>query len=282
MSDGTLREFLTSRRAAITPDMAGLPAATATRRVPGLRREEVAILAGVSVEYYIKLEQGRASNISEPVLHAIEQALQLDDIERRHLRTLVRASQRGASGSAARPKARPAVLAMVDAMSVPAMVHGPLLEVLGMNAVARVLFDDFSAMPVGHRNLARWMFLNPRAREVYLDWEKHAADMVGILRAVPDGPRSEALQRLVQELSSTAPDFARHWADYRIFEHTHGVKRFFNETVGELKVNFETLPLPGDEGQNLIVYSADVGSPSAEKLQLLGNWAASPKSTQPR
>jgi transcriptional regulator with XRE-family HTH domain len=273
MTAAALREFLTSRRAAISPEEVGLPVSRAARRVPGLRREEVAILAGVSVDYYVKLEQGRATNVSEQVLEAIERALRLDDFERRHLRSLVRPTPRSRSTPAeVRPKARPAVRTMIDAIGVPAIVHGPLLEVLATNAAARALFDDFDAMPVAERNLVRWMFLSPRARVVYLDWEKHAAQMVAILRAVANGPLADPLRRLVSELTEASADFARHWADYRLYEHSHGVKRFFNETVGELKVNYETLPLPADRGQTVIVYAADPGSPSAEKLQLLASW----------
>lgn len=276
-SGNELRDFLVSRRAAISPHEVGLPPSNAARRLPGLRREEVAILAGVSVDYYTKLEQGRAQNVSEQVLAAIESALRLDELERKHLRTLLH------PGSVYTPRpvvtavrARPAVRSMIDAMGVPAVIHGPHLEVLGVNAPGRALLDDFDAMPVDERNMARWMFLNPRAKLVYRNWEQIAPQMVAVLRdAAGAGIRTEVLSRIVGELTVESPEFARMWADYRLFEHTYGVKLFFNETVGELKLNYETLPLPGDRGQNVIVYTADPGSPSEEKLGLLSSWAAS-------
>jgi len=273
MTDDGIKEFLTSRRAAISPESVGLPLAMTSRRVPGLRREEVAILAGVSVDYYTKFEQGRATNISEQVLEAIERALKLSDLERRHLRSLLRPDARITSGALVpRPKARAAVVTMIHSLGVPAIVHGPLLEILAINDTARALFDDFPAMPVEHRNLVRWMFLNPRAREVYLEWERHASEMTAILRAAANGPRTEALDRLVGELTIESPDFARFWGEYRLYEHTHGLKRFGNDIVGEMQLHYETLPLVGERGQTIVVYSADPGSPSEEKLQLLSSW----------
>lgn len=275
--DGDLREFLTSRRAAIAPEAVGLPPTPATRRVPGLRREEVAILAGVSVDYYIKLEQGKASNVSEQVLESIERVLHLDDLERRHLRSLVRVkrSTEHPVGSS-RPKARAAVLNMIDTLSVPAVVHGPILEVLGMNALAKAVFADFDAMPLDQRNLARWMFLDPRAREVYIEWDLHAAQMAAILRAAANGPRCQVLQGLVGELIIESPEFERHWSNYQLFEHVHGVKHIRNEIVGDLTLNYETMPLVADHGQTLMLYSAEFGSPTAEKLQLLSSWIGQP------
>ena len=271
-----LRDFLASRRAAIAPEDVGLPRATSTRRVPGLRREEVAILAGVSVDYYVKLEQGRAANVSDQVLEAIERALNLDPLESTHLRTLLRPGNVYTPRRApAAIKARPAVLSMIHALSVPAVIHGPHLEVLGINQAARILLDDFDAMPVAERNMARWMFLSPRAKTVYVNWNAIAPQMVAILRAAAiEGVRNDALSTLVGDLTLASPDFARMWTDYRLFEHTFGVKHFFNEAVGELKVNYETMPLPGDGGQTVVVYTADPGSPSEEKLRLLGSWAA--------
>ena len=272
-----LRDFLTSRRAALSPEQVGLPVPNSTRRVSGLRREEVAILAGVSVDYYVKLEQGRATNISEQVLRSVEAALRLDDLERKHLRSLLRPGSRRSEerGFPVAVKARPALLSMIHALDTPAVIHGPHLEVLGINQAGTLLLDDFDAMPAEERNMARWMFLNPRARIVYLNWDTIAPQMVAILRdAAGTQPNSDSLTKLIGELSLASPEFARFWADYRLFEHTHGVKHFFNEAVGELRINYETLALPGDDGQTVIVYSADPGSPSEEKLKLLGSWAA--------
>jgi hypothetical protein len=278
-----LREFLSSRRAALMPEEVGLPASMSSRRVRGLRREEVAILAGVSVDYYTKLEQGRAANISEQVLDAIENALRLDDLERRHLRSLIRPTSVYTPRTPVPVglKARPAALTMIHAMTVPAVIHGPRLEVLGINAAGKALIDDFDAMPVEERNMARWMFLNPRAKTVYVDWDQIAPQMVAILRAAAiPGVRDDRLEALVGELTVASPEFARFWADYRLFEHNHGVKHFYNEVVGEMKINYETLAMPGERGQTVIVYSADKGSPSEEKLQLLTSWNTSAPSVR--
>ncbi|MFF3437549.1 helix-turn-helix transcriptional regulator [Streptosporangium sp. NPDC002721] len=271
-----LRDFLTSRRAALSPEGVGLPHPTTTRRVKGLRREEVAILAGVSVDYYVKLEQGRAGNVSDQVIDAVARALRLDEVEGRYLRSLLHpgveyASRRGPAAA----KARPALLSMIHAIDVPAVIHGPRLEVLGINHAGRALLDDFGAMPIAERNTARWMFLNPRARVVYRDWAEIAADVVAVLRAgaVP-GTDDEALSRIVGELSTRSEEFASMWADYRLSEHQHGVKRFFHEAVGDMRLNYQTLHLPDGHGQSIVVYTADTGSPSEEKLRLLSSWTA--------
>jgi transcriptional regulator with XRE-family HTH domain len=281
-----VRDFLVSRRAAVSPERAGLPPAVGVRRVPGLRREEVAMLAGVSVDYYVKLEQGRATNVSEQVLAAVARALQLDELERRHLRGLLRpgspADGAAAAGIGARPKARAALHSLIEAMQVPAIIHGPLLEVLGANAQARALFADFDALPVAHRNLARWMFLDPRAREVYLDWELHAGQMVAILRAATHGPHAARLERLVGELRDVSPDFVRHWDAYRLHQHTHGQKRFGNEVVGELHLHYQALPVLEDGGLTIVVYHAAPGSASAEKLELLSSWLMAPSAESDR
>ena len=272
-----LREFLTSRRAAISPHDVGLPLPVTTRRVKGLRREEVAILAGVSFDYYVKLEQGRAGNVSDQVIEAIGRALRLDDVEARHLRSLLRP---GSGGAPRRPpavvKPRPALLAMVHALNLPAVIHGPRLEVLGLNHAAKALLTDFSARPPAERNTARWTFLDPRARAVYLDWESVAAGVVAFLRASAVDPQDEALRHLVADLSARSPEFAQMWAAYRLSDHRHGVKRFFHEVVGELRLNFHTMRSPDGGPQSLVIYSADTGSPSEEKLRLLSSWTARP------
>ncbi|MFC6159116.1 helix-turn-helix transcriptional regulator [Kribbella jiaozuonensis] len=273
-----LRDFLTSRRASLTPEDVGLPPSQTHRRVKGLRREEVAILAGVSVDYYVKLEQGRVGNISEQVLASIEDALRLDELERQHLRSLLSSDSVHPRRRPPLVKARPAALAMINALDpVPAVILGPHLEVLGINHAAKALLDDFDAMPIRERNLARWMFLDPRPKQIYLDWAKIAAETVAILRAAAvAGVCNERLTELVGELSVASPEFVRFWADYRLFEHTHGIKRFFHEAVGEMQLNYQALPLPGDNGQTVIVYTADKGSPSEEKLALLSSWSATP------
>jgi transcriptional regulator with XRE-family HTH domain len=282
-TDNALRDFLTSRRAALEPEDVGLPPATAARRVRGLRREEVAILAGVSVDYYVKLEQGRVGNISEQVLEAVERALRLDHLERLHLRALLNPdSIHTRRIPPITMRARPALVSMIEALDpAPAVIHGPHLEVLGINRAASLLLDDFAAMPSNERNMARWMFLSPRARVVYRNWEDIAPQMVAILRNAAAAGANEYLSALVDHLTAASEEFARFWADYRLFEHTHGVKLFFNEAVGDLRLNYEALPLPVDNGQTVIVYSADRGSPSAEKLLLMSSAGARTEGSVP-
>lgn len=276
-----LGDFLVSRRAAIDPATTGLPATHTPRRVPGLRREEVAALAGVSVAYYIKLEQGRIGQVSDDVLAAIERALQLDDLERRHLRALVdSAGRRRAEPEHVAEVVRPELATMMRGLGTPAMVYNGHFEVLAVNRVAAALLDDFEA----ERNLVRWTFLSPRAREVYADWDTIAPQVAAAVRyrASQTGP-DPVLAQLVGEVTMASPEFARFWADYRLYEHSHGVKRFRNEVVGELSLRYETLTLPADDGQELVVYSAAPGSPDEEKLHLLASWATSaPAEPAPR
>ncbi|MFC8427567.1 helix-turn-helix transcriptional regulator [Streptomyces sp. NPDC057253] len=275
-----LRDFLSSRRAALTPEQVGLPSPSTARRVKGLRREEVAALAGVSVHYYVKLEQGRAGNVSDQVADAVARALRLDEVETRYLRSLLHTeTDRGPAPGPARP--RPALQSMIRALDVPAIIHGPHLEVLDINHTGKALLDDFDAMPLAERNTARWMFLNPRARVVYRDWAEIAADVVGVLRNSARNGEDEALSRIVGDLSMRSAEFAAMWADYRLAEHQHGVKRFYHEAVGDMRLNWQTLHLPDSHGQTIIIYSADTGSPSEEKLRLLASWTANDAAAPP-
>lgn len=264
-----IREFLRSRRARLTPADVGLPIRAGSRRVAGLRREELAMLAGVSVDYYTRLEQGRAPHASEQVLGAVADALRLGDLERRHLFDLVKPV--ADPGDDRPPRARPAVRMMLDALDpVPAVLHGPCLEVVAINRMGKVLLDDFDAMPPGERNMVRWMFLDPRARSVYPDWDEVAAQMVAILRAAAPHPR---LTRLVGELTARSPRFTDFWDDYMVFQHTHGTKRFHHDAVGAMSLNYESLVPPADPHLSLIIYSAATGSPSEERLRALTDWA---------
>jgi transcriptional regulator with XRE-family HTH domain len=281
----SLRAFLTSRRAAIDPGQVGLPRSTVARRKRGLRREEVAVLAGVSVDYYARLEQGRIGNVSNQVLTAIEDALQLDELERSHLRTLISPQPPGPTRQrVAKLKARPAIRRLLDAMDpVPAILQGPRLEVLATNRAARVLVADFDAMAPAMRNIARWLFLDPAARVTYPQWDEVAAPVVATLRAnLSPHTHDEELEDLVGELSEASTDFARFWADYQLYRHGHGKKRFFHEAVGTMTLNYETLNVPGDEGMFVSTYTADVGSPSDEKLRLLLSWSADAPDAQRR
>jgi transcriptional regulator with XRE-family HTH domain len=276
----SLREFLMSRRAALDPRQVGLTASTVPRRKPGLRREEVAVLAGVSVDYYARVEQGRVGNVSDQVITAIADALQLDDLERAHLRTLIAPQPSCPTRRPdAKQRARPALRRLVDAMDpVPTMLQGPRLEVLATNRALRVLLTDFDAMAPSLRNVARWLFLDPAARTVYPQWDQVAPPVAATLRAnMTPYARDEELEQLVAELTAVSTDFARFWADYRLYEHGHGRKQFFHEAVGAMTLNYETLKVPGDEGWFLSTYAADVGSPSDEKLRLLLSWSAEPQ-----
>ncbi len=227
------------------------------------------MLAGVSADYYARLEQGRARNVSDSVLTAVADALRLDDLERRHLAELLRPTKtEGADGPV---RARAALRSMVYALDpTPAMLYGPRLEVLAVNRMGVLLFDDFEAMPLAERNMLHWMFLNPKARQVHPDWSEIAAQLVAILRlaAGRDG-EDRRLLALVRHLSEQSPEFATCWSDYRVFQHTHGPKRYRHETVGTMTLNYETLIPPSDPDLRVIVYTADVGSPSAAKLDEL-------------
>jgi transcriptional regulator with XRE-family HTH domain len=245
-----------------------------------LRREEVAALAGISTAYYTKLEQGRAGRIPAEVVRAVGDALELGDLDRLHFRALVknasgRPMARPVAGPVARPaKVRPALIAMMNALDAPALLHGPRLDVLATNDLAKVAIDDFDRLPIKDRNLARWTFLDPRARIVHPDWRQIAPQVAAALRRLTAGrPADPRLERLVGEVLLAAPEFARYWAEYRLYLHPRGTRRFFHEAVGEFTLHYETLTLPKDD-QSLLVYTAERGSPAQEKLRLLAGWTA--------
>jgi len=281
------REFLATRRARITPDKAGLPAYGGNRRVPGLRREEVAMLAGVSVDYYTRLERGNLGGVSEEVLEALAEALQLDDAERAHLFDLARAANAsGAARSRARraPAAtlRPAVQRILDAMvGVPAFVRNGRLDVLGANTLGRALYaplydspERIANQPV---NSARFHFLDPDAAQRF--WgdraERIAHDAVAILRAeAGKNPYDKKLTALVGELSTRSDDFRRMWASHDVRFHRSGTKAFHHPGVGFLELDYEAFELPADPGLQMNVYTAVPGSPSDDGLKLLASWAA--------
>ncbi|MEV5241064.1 helix-turn-helix transcriptional regulator [Streptomyces cinnamoneus] len=271
-----LSEFLRSRRARLRPEDVGLSAHGGRRRVPGLRREELSQLAGVSVAYYTRLEQGRGQNVSAAVLDAIAGALRLNRAERDHLNRLARPAARPSRAGAGRPqRVRPAVQQLIDTMdSVPAYVVGRRLDIIAWNRFACALLGDFSALPAHRCNLAWQIFLEPAARELYVEWENKAADIVALLRLdagrYPDDPK---LAALVGELSVKSPEFRALWAAHNVQDKGFGVKRLQHPVVGALTLSYETLVLPADPEQQLITYHAEPGSPSAESLRLLASWA---------
>ncbi|WKK23646.1 helix-turn-helix transcriptional regulator [Streptomyces olivoreticuli] len=268
-----LSEFLRSRRARLSPEDVGLTPHGGRRRVPGLRREELAQLAGVSVAYYTRLEQGRGQNVSSSVLDAIADALGLSRAERDHLNHLVRPSRARKTG--ARPqRVRPAVQQLIDSMdNVPAYVVGRRLDVIAWNRMACALLGDYAAAPAHQRNMAWQIFLDPASRELYVEWERKAADIVAFLRLdagrYPDDPQ---LAALVGELSVKSQEFRELWATHDVQDKGFGVKQIHHPVVGPLTLAYETLVLPSDAGQQLITYHAEPGSTSAESLRLLASW----------
>jgi transcriptional regulator with XRE-family HTH domain len=272
-----IREFLTSRRAKITPAQAGLTA-YGPRRVPGLRREEVAVLAGVSVPYYTRLERGDLNGVSESVLEALARALQLDDAERAHLFDLARAAGPMATRRrrTAPKQLRPSVQRLLDAITAaPAVIQNGRLDVLAANQLGRALYSEMFRDPTRPLNHARFTFLDPRARDLYPDWERAANDSVALLRAQAGrDPYERELTDLVGELSTLSEEFRTRWAAHDVRLHQTGAKRFHHPVVGELTLTFEMMELAADPGLNLLTYTAEPGSESEAGLNLLGSWAA--------
>jgi transcriptional regulator with XRE-family HTH domain len=271
-----IREFLTSRRAKLKAADVGLPD-YGPRRVPGLRREEVAVLAGVSVPYYTRLERGELAGASDSVLEALAHALQLDDAERAHLFALARATQPLARPPRRRPakhRIRPSVQQLLDAMTgAAAHIGNDRLDILGANPLGRALYlEMFDGQE--RPNAARFVFLDPRARDFYLDWDRIARDVVATLRsAAGRNPHDRELIDLVGELSTRSDEFRQHWArDVRF--HISGVKRFHHTQVGDLELNYERLEVVFDTGLTIFAYTADPGTRSTEALSLLGSLAA--------
>ncbi|MFE3074194.1 helix-turn-helix domain-containing protein [Streptomyces sp. NPDC059247] len=273
-----LSEFLRSRRARLKPEDVGLPEFGRHRRVPGLRREELAQLAGVSVAYYTRLEQGNGRNVSMEVLDAIARALRLSETERAHLTHLAKptAKKRQHRAAVARPQqVRPGLQHLLDSMEgVPAFVGGRRLDVLAWNRMARALLGDFSAMEPGERNVARMVFLGDHARDLYVDWECKATEVVSVLRlyagCYPDDP---ALLALVGELSVRSEEFRSLWAAHTVADKGHGTKRLRHPLVGEMTLSYESLRVAGaDPDLVLVTYHAEPGSPSADALRLLAQW----------
>jgi transcriptional regulator with XRE-family HTH domain len=274
-----LSEFLASRRAKVTPDQAGLPS-YGQRRVPGLRREEVAALAGVSVEYYKRLERGNATGASDSVLEALADALRLDDAERAHLFDLARAASPLAPRRQRRPvqqRVRPAVQRILDSIGAPATVSNMRCDYLAANELGRALYAPLFESREQPPNSARFTFLDPAAQEFFADWEKAAKDLVGALRSMAGrNPYDRALSDLVGELSTRSDAFRTWWAAHNVRYHQTGTKGLHHPVVGDLELSYEVMELAADAGLRLAVFTAEPGSRSEEALNLLASWAATP------
>jgi transcriptional regulator with XRE-family HTH domain len=266
-----VREFLISRRAHVTPEQAGLSAFGGNRRVPGLRREEVAALAGVSLDYYTQLERGNIRGASESVLNAIARALQLNDVEREYLFDLARTPAHGRQP--ARASVRASVQRVLDTMAAPAIVFNAQHDLIASNLMGSALFaPHFEAEKP---NLARFIFLDPRARDYYVDWPLARSMTAAMLRLKAGrDPLNQELTALIGELSTLSSHFRANWAEQDVHEHRTGQKVYRHPEVGELDLTYDVFELPGEPGLSISTYSVEEGSSSAEKFALLASWAA--------
>jgi transcriptional regulator with XRE-family HTH domain len=277
-----IAEFLTSRRAKVTPEEVGLPT-YGPRRVKGLRREEVASLAGVSVEYYKRLERGNASGASDGVLDALAHALRLDDAERAHLHDLARAINPVTSRPrrSTQRRVRPVVQRIVDAIGTPAIVRNTRVDYLYANTPGRALYAPVFDSREQPANSARFAFLDPAAHDFYVDWERTAKDLVAHLRSEAGrNPYDKSLSDLVGELSTRSPEFRTWWAAHNVRYHQTGVKRLHHPVVGELELSYEVMELSADAGLTVSVYSAEPRSRSQQALDLLESWTATPDAVE--
>jgi transcriptional regulator with XRE-family HTH domain len=277
-----IAEFLTTRRAKITPEQAGLPS-YGKRRVPGLRREEVASLAGMSVEYYKRLERGNVSGASELVLEGLARALQLEEAERAHLFDLARVAGRAGMGRPKRSRAvkhtiRPVVQRILDQLSAPATVRNARLDYVGANALGRALYAPVFDSPEQPANSARFTFLDPAAADFYPDWNRVATELVAHLRSEAGrNPYDRQLSDLIGELSTRSDEFRVRWAAHNVRFHRTGDKHIHHPLVGELELRYETLELSADDGLAVAIFTAEPGSASQQALDLLSSWTATPE-----
>jgi transcriptional regulator with XRE-family HTH domain len=275
---GDVSEFLASRRARLTPQDVGLPTG-ASRRVPGLRREEVAVLAGVSIDYYTRLERGNLTGVSDAVLEAVARALQLDEAERAHLLDLARNANNASTPRRRRPSGpivRPGMQRLLDAMTdAPTVVRNGRLDVIATNALGRALLSPAFTDESTPTNLARFTFINSNGRDFFVDWDDVANTTVAILRTEAGrDPSDRGLTDLIGELATRSDEFRVRWAAHDVRLHDHGTKRFRHPVVGDLALTFEELPLPADPGLTMTAYTAEPGSASRDALHLLASWAA--------
>jgi len=271
-----IREFLTTRRARVTPEQAGLPAYGGNRRVKGLRREEVAMLAGVSIDYYVRLERGNLTGASESVLDALGRALRLDEAERDHLFALARAAGPGPRRRRTPTSVRPAVQQVLDAITdAPAWMRNGRHDILAMNRLARALFAPVLADPRRPANTTRFVYLDPAAPEFFVDWDRVAKDAAAMLRLEAGrNPHDPALIELIGELSTRSEIFRKRWASHDVQFHRSGQKRLRHPVVGRLDLNYESMELPSEPGLVLNVYTAAPDTATADALTMLASWAA--------
>jgi transcriptional regulator with XRE-family HTH domain len=286
-----VRDFLTSRRERLSPEQAGLPSYGGRRRVRGLRREEVAMLARMSTDYYTRLERGNLTGVSEAILESLAQALQFDEAERAHLFDLA-----GAAGPSARARGRAAdtsrrssartgvrqgVQRILDSLDAPAYVANGRMDVLATNRLGRALFTDAYGEAASGFNLARYLFLDPRSRDFYVEWDTVARDSVASLRTYGGrNPYDRGLTDLVGELSTRSEEFARWWATHAVKFHRTSTKKLHHSVVGELELTGEALELPGDPGLRIVIYTVEPASPSEQALAFLASWSKRSPSEQ--
>ncbi|MBG6213843.1 hypothetical protein RCH23_001703 [Cryobacterium sp. CAN_C3] len=274
---GSLADFLRSARARLTPAEVGLPVDpnAAPRRVRGLRRDEVAAFAGVSVDYYARMEQGRVTQASDAVVNALAEVLHLNESERAYLFALLSASTGGRAQQRRRTHTvRPSVRTVMDSLTAqPAFLLGVGMDVLAMNDLAKLLLKDFTQGAGLQRSLARWTFLDPAARTLYLDWEDVACDVAAMLRHdAHTHANDRALNEQIDELTVKSDEFRAWWSQHRVWECTFGLQRFMHPIVGRIDVDYETFPVPGEPDQRLFVYSTQQGSASNDALRILASW----------
>jgi transcriptional regulator with XRE-family HTH domain len=283
-----VRDFLTSRRSRITPERAGLPLFGTNRRVAGLRREEVAMLAGVSTDYYTRLERGNLTGVSESVLEALASALQLDESERAHLFDLARAANTGGRQRRTAPKqsVREGVQRILNTLGAPAYVRNSRLDILGVNRLGRALLTDLypdntaDAGATSRPNLGRYMFLDPRSRDFYIEWAAVAKDVVSALRIEAGrNPYDRGLTDLVGELSTRSEEFRTWWASHNVRLHRTSTKQMHHPVVGDLELTGEALDLPADTGLTIITYTVEPDTASEQALTFLASWSGQPPNT---
>ncbi|POX60432.1 transcriptional regulator [Streptomyces sp. Ru62] len=273
-----LGTFLRARRAQLTPQQCGLPEAGSARRVAGLRREEAARLAAISVDYYTRLEQGRV-RASAPVLATLARALRLDDDQQRYLYEVAGRSDARAARPRPAQQVRPAMRRLLGQLrDTPALILGRRLDILAWNQAATALYTDFAAVPADRRNYLRLLFTDPTIRGMHQDWEHDARDAVAALRMeAAAGPDDTDLATLVGELTAQDPDFRTWWAEHRVSSASHGTKRYRHPLVGDLTLDCDTWTDPDGSGQRLMVLTAETGSPSHAALRILASWTHDPQ-----